>query len=39
VVGTDTGQQIRNEADTELVVLVVGAPPETGRAELLPDVD
>ncbi len=39
VVGTDTGQQIRNEAGDELVVLVVGAPPETGRAELLPDVD
>jgi uncharacterized cupin superfamily protein len=39
VVGTDTGQQIRNDGDGELVVLVVGAPPETGRAELLPDVD
>ena len=39
VVGTDTGQQIRNEGDIELVILVVGAPPETGRAEHLPDID
>ena len=39
VVGTDTGQQLRNESDAEAVVLVVGAPPERGRAEHLPDVD
>jgi len=38
-VGVDTGQQIRNEGADELVILVVGAPPETGRAEHLPDVD
>ena len=39
VVGTDTGQQLRNESEAEAVVLVVGAPPERGRAEHLPDVD
>ena len=39
VVETDTGQQLRNEGETEAVVLVVGAPPEQGRAEHLPDAD
>jgi mannose-6-phosphate isomerase-like protein (cupin superfamily) len=39
VVGTDTGQQLRNEGDGEAVVLVVGAPPVTGQAEHLPDAD
>jgi len=39
VVGTDTGQQLRNEGETEAFVLVVGAPPEQGRAEHLPDID
>jgi len=39
VVGTDTGQQLRNEGEAEAVVLVVGAPPEQGRAEHLPDAD
>ena len=39
VVETDTGQQLRNEGASEAFVLVVGAPPERGRAEHLPDVD
>ena len=39
VVETETGLQLRNESDAEVVVLAVGAPPERGKAELLPDVD
>lgn len=39
VVETGTGQQLRNESDAETVVLIVGAPPEQGQAEHLPDVD
>ena len=39
VVETDTGQQLRNESDAEAVVLIIGAPPEQGKAEHLPDVD
>jgi len=39
VVETETGLQLRNESDAEVVVLAVGAPPEQGKAELLPDVD
>jgi uncharacterized cupin superfamily protein len=39
VVETETGLQLRNESDAESVVLIVGAPPEQGKAELLPDVD
>ena len=39
VVETETGQQLRNESDAEAVVLVIGAPPEQGKAEHLPDVD
>ena len=39
VVETETALQQRNEGDTETVVLAVGAPPEQGRAEHLPDVD
>jgi uncharacterized cupin superfamily protein len=39
VVETETALQLRNESDTETVVLIVGAPPEQGRAEYLPDVD
>ena len=39
IVETDTGQQLRNESDAEAVVLIVGAPPEQGKAEHLPDVD
>ena len=39
VVEIETGLQLRNESDAEVVVLAVGAPPERGKAELLPDVD
>jgi uncharacterized cupin superfamily protein len=39
VVETDTALQQRNESDAEVVVFVVGAPPEQGKAEHLPDVD
>jgi len=38
VVETETVLQLRNESDAEIVVLIVGAPPEQGRAEYLPDV-
>ena len=39
VVETETGQQLRNDSDAEAVVLIVGAPPQQGKAEHLPDVD
>jgi uncharacterized cupin superfamily protein len=39
VVETGTVRQLRNESDAETVVLIVGAPPEQGAAEHLPDVD
>jgi len=39
VVETETGQQLCNESDAEAVILIVGAPPEQGKAEHLPDVD
>jgi uncharacterized cupin superfamily protein len=39
VVETETSLQLRNESDAEMVVLIVGAPPEQGKAEHLPDVD
>jgi len=39
VVETETSLQLRNESDAEIVVLAVGAPPEQGKAEHLPDVD
>jgi uncharacterized cupin superfamily protein len=39
VVETETALQLRNESDAETIVLVVGAPPERGKAEILPDVD
>jgi uncharacterized cupin superfamily protein len=39
VVETDTGQQLCNESDAETIVLIVGAPPLQGKAELLPDVE
>ena len=39
VVETETGLQLRNESDAEAVVLAVGAPPEQGKAEHLPDLD
>ena len=37
VVERETPLQVRNESDGELVVLIVGAPPEPGHAEYLPD--
>ena len=39
VVETETALQLRNESDADVVVLIVGAPPEHGKAEHLPDVD
>jgi uncharacterized cupin superfamily protein len=39
VVETGTALQLCNESDAEIVVLIVGAPPEQGKAEHLPDVD
>jgi uncharacterized cupin superfamily protein len=39
VVQPGTAIQVRNEATEDAVVLIVGAPPETGRAEYLPDAD
>jgi uncharacterized cupin superfamily protein len=39
VVETGTALQLRNESKAEIVVLIVGAPPEQGKAEHLPDVD
>ena len=39
VVEIETGRQLRNESEAEAVVLVIGAPPEQGKAEHLPDVD
>ena len=38
VIETENVLQLRNESDAEIVVLIVGAPPEQGRAEYLPDV-
>jgi uncharacterized cupin superfamily protein len=38
VVETGTALQLRNESDAEMVVLAIGAPPEPGKAEILPDV-
>jgi len=38
-VESGTAQQLRNESQAETVVLIVGAPPEQGRAEHLPDLD
>jgi quercetin dioxygenase-like cupin family protein len=39
VVEPETVLQLRNESDDEIVVLAVGAPPEQGRSDHLPDVD
>jgi uncharacterized cupin superfamily protein len=39
VVETETALQLRNESDAEIVVLIIGAPPQQGKAEHLPDVD
>jgi uncharacterized cupin superfamily protein len=37
VVEPGTALQVRNEGADETVVLIVGAPPETGQADYLPD--
>lgn len=37
VVEIETAHQLCNDADEELVVLIVGAPPVQGKAEHLPD--
>ena len=39
VVNTETGLQLRNESDAGATVLIVGAPPVTGKADYLPDAD
>jgi hypothetical protein len=39
VVEIETSLQLRNESDAEIVVLIVGAPPEKCQAEHLPEVD
>lgn len=39
VVQPGTPLQVRNEGESETAVLIVGAPPETGLGEYLPDVD
>jgi quercetin dioxygenase-like cupin family protein len=33
----ETALQVRNDGEEETVVLIVGAPSETGRADYLPD--
>ena len=38
-VSPGTGIQMRNESDAELVVFAYGAPPVTGRAAYLDDVE
>jgi len=38
-VGTGTPLQMRNESDGEVVVFAYGAPPVTGQAEYLDDVE
>jgi len=38
-VAAGTGLQLRNESDAEVVVFAYGAPPVTGQAELLDDVE
>jgi uncharacterized cupin superfamily protein len=37
VVEPGTALQVRNEGSDKTVVLIVGAPPETGQADYLPD--
>jgi mannose-6-phosphate isomerase-like protein (cupin superfamily) len=39
VVQPGTPLQVRNDGDVDAVVLIVGAPPETGQVDYLPDVD
>lgn len=39
IVEPGTALQVRNESDAEATVLILEAPPETGHADYLPDVD
>ena len=39
VIGTEAARQLINDGPAEAVVLIIGAPPEQGKAELLPDAD
>jgi mannose-6-phosphate isomerase-like protein (cupin superfamily) len=39
VVEPGTALQVRNEGEAETTVLIVGAPPETGEADYLPDAE
>jgi uncharacterized cupin superfamily protein len=39
VVEPGTALQVLNESEAETTVLIVGAPPETGQADYLPDVE
>lgn len=39
VVEPATALQVLNDGDVATTVLIVGAPPEAGQAEYLPDVD
>jgi uncharacterized cupin superfamily protein len=37
VVEPGTALQVRNESDAEATILIIGAPPVTGKADYLPD--
>ena len=39
VVQPGTAIQVSNQGDAEATLLIVGAPPEVGQAEYLPDAD
>lgn len=39
IVEPGTALQVRNESGGDTTVLILGAPPETGQADYLPDVD
>jgi mannose-6-phosphate isomerase-like protein (cupin superfamily) len=39
VVQPGTPLQLRNEAEGDAVLFIVGAPPEAGQADVLPDAD
>jgi mannose-6-phosphate isomerase-like protein (cupin superfamily) len=39
VVQPGTGIQVRNENEADALVLIVGAPPVTGQADYLPDIE
>lgn len=39
VVQAGTPLQLRNESETDAVLFIVGAPPEPGQADFLPDAE